>query len=335
MVPDPFGHGGCDALSLYAEGRHKLKNINRSNYKMKNRLKVLMVDDEKRFRDTTRKILERKGFETILAENGPQAIENLGRKPDVVILDIKMPGMDGHEVLARIQDLCPGLPVIMLTGHGDRPSAEQARGQGAYDYLSKPCDIDLLSDRIRAACRGNSKPDESREVPVAAVMIPIKAYTVIEETRTVTQAVIELKTSFVTLMATNRIMETGHRSVLVTDSHGRITGALTIRDLLEAVMPGYLTSPKPATADSIQYSPMFWKGMFSSGIRAIRSMPVGEVMSPSPAVIDARSSLMAAAYSMVKENQRRLIVERDGKPVGVVREQDLFFEMEKCLKNGN
>jgi len=300
-----------------------------------NPIKVLMVDDEKRFRDTTRKILERKGFETLLAENGPQALGMLDQAPDVVVLDIRMPGMDGHEVLAVIQDLHPDLPVIMLTGHGDRPSAEQARAQGAFDYLSKPCDIDLLADRIRAACRGRSRPDATTEVSVSLVMIPISAYTVIDQGRTVAQAVNELKKSFISLMATNRLMETGHRSVLVTDSHGRISGALTIRDLLEAVLPGYLTSPKPATADSIQYSPMFWKGMFASGIREIRSTPILEIMSPSPGIIDVRASLMEAAYSMVKDNQRRLIVELDGKPVGVVREQDLFFEMEKCLKNGN
>ena len=65
-------------------------------------IKVLMVDDEERFRETTRKILERNGFATILAEDGPSALKSLNQSPDVVILDIRMPGMDGHEVLEKM-----------------------------------------------------------------------------------------------------------------------------------------------------------------------------------------------------------------------------------------
>ena len=100
---------------------------------MTEQIKVLMVDDEKRFRETTRKILEKKGFDVILAENGEQAMEKLEQQPDVVVLDIKMPGMDGHETLNRIKKIKPNLPVIMLTGHGGRPSARDALVEGAFD----------------------------------------------------------------------------------------------------------------------------------------------------------------------------------------------------------
>ena len=68
---------------------------------MMSQIKVLMVDDEKRFRDTTKKILNKKGFETIVAESGEDALEKIDQNPDVVILDIKMPGMDGHETLEK------------------------------------------------------------------------------------------------------------------------------------------------------------------------------------------------------------------------------------------
>ncbi|WDP88546.1 MAG: response regulator [Desulfobacter sp.] len=296
-------------------------------------IKVLMVDDEKQFRETTRKILERKGFTTILAENGKEALDRLDRSPDVVILDIRMPGMDGHEVLGKIREKAPDLPVIMLTGHGDRDSAEQAKALGAFDYLAKPCDIDLLSDKIREACRRRHQAGPGGEVVVSAVMIPLHAYTTIGEHNTVAEAVHELKASFVTLMATNRIMETGHRSVLVMDKFGQVQGMLTIRDLLALILPAYLTSPKPATADAIQYSPMFWRGMFTTGVRDILTRTIGEVMSPVPVSIDVRASLMEAAWTMVEKHQRRLIVSDRGAPVGVIREQDLFFEMEKCMKH--
>ena len=78
-------------------------------------IKVLMIDDEEKFRLTTKKLLDRRRFNTIIAESAQKAIEKLSEKPDVVLLDIKMPGMDGHEALIQIKKHSPELPVIMLT----------------------------------------------------------------------------------------------------------------------------------------------------------------------------------------------------------------------------
>ncbi len=94
-------------------------------------------------------------------------------------------------------------------------------------------------------------------------------------------------------------------------------------------MPAYLSAPKPSLADSIEYSPMFWTGMFSAGIKEMKNKCISEVMSPSPLSIDGGSNLMEAAYLMVFNNERRLIVTVAGKTAGVIREQDLFFEMER------
>ena len=298
---------------------------------MKQPIKVLMVDDEKRFRETTKRILERNGFETILAENGERALQCLDQSPDVAILDIRMPGMDGHEVLEKMIKLEPDLPVIMLTGHGDKDSAEQSLVLGAFDYLAKPCDIDLLSDKIREACRSRQQTGKPEENLVDAAMIPLSAYTTIDGDATIAESIQALKASFVTLPTSDLIMETGHRSILVMDKNRQIQGILTIRDLMEQILPGYLTSSKPATADSIQYSPMFWRGMFTSAVEQIRNLTISEIMSPAPVSIDAESTLMEAAWIMVDQNQRRLIVTEKGKPIGVIREQDLFFEMGKHL----
>ncbi|WP_299982418.1 response regulator [Desulfobacula sp.] len=300
---------------------------------MTKQIKVLMVDDEKRFRDTTKKILMKKGFETILAESGEEALEKIGQAPDVVILDIKMPGIDGHEALAKIKKLRPDLPVIMLTGHGDRPSAREALVEGAFDYLSKPCDIDILTEKIKEACHQTNKLSEHEERRITSVMIPITEYTTINEKKTVQDAINVLKKSFATKMATNQLMETGHRSILVKDSDKQIKGILTIRDLLEIIMPDYLSAPKPSLADSIEYSPMFWKGMFNMGIREAKNKCISDIMSPSPISINSRSNLMEAAYLMLRSNERRLLVTLTDKTVGVIREQDLFFEMEKILNS--
>ena len=105
----------------------------------------------------------------------------------------------------------------MLTGHGAMPSAKEALGQGAFDYLSKPCDINLLAEKIKEACQIKDKSSLPRERSVLDIMIPIAEYSTIEEDKSIKDAINLLKRSFITRMATSRLMETGHRSILVSE----------------------------------------------------------------------------------------------------------------------
>lgn len=296
-------------------------------------IKVLMVDDEEQFRETTRKILNRRGFETIMAASGEEALEMLDEKPDVVVLDVKMPGMDGHQVLKEIKKRMPLVPVIMLTGHGALPSAREALVQGAYDYLAKPCDIDLLASKIVDACHAGACGPVTAEKTVAEVMIPIEDYTKVQESDTVRSAIQALKTSFAAKISTSRLMETGHRSVLVFNAAGELAGVLSIVDLLNGCMPAYLSAPLPSMADAIRYSPMFWSGMFSRAVQQMADKRVEDLMQPAPDTVEADANLMEAAYTMLTASARRLIVRRQGKVVGVVREQELFFEIERTLSS--
>ncbi len=295
-------------------------------------VKVLMVDDEEQFRATTKKLLNRRGFEVILAESGEEAIQKLSENPDVVILDIKMPGMDGHQALKEIRSRLPEVPVIMLTGHGKESSAKEALFEGAFDYLNKPCDIDLLASKISDAFEFKKTDGLVKEKTVGQVMIPIEQYTTLNGERTVRDAIGKLKESFYSMVSTSRIMETGHRSILVLDDKGVVIGVMSIADLLEAMMPSYLSAPKPSMADSIQYSPMFWYGMFAKEVANLAERKIKEIMSPSPLTIEGESNLMEAAYLMVNNRVRRLIVVKSGKIIGIIREQELFFEIERCLK---
>jgi DNA-binding response OmpR family regulator len=299
---------------------------------MSDKKKVLMVDDEEQFRSTTEKILQRQGFETVLAASGEEAITKLDQHPDVVILDVKMPGMDGHQALEEIKKHSPDLPVIMLTGHGALPSAKEALDKGAFDYLSKPCDISVLAAKIEDACRHAEDPKAFEEKRVMGVMVPLQEYTTVCAEETVKDAIFKLRASFASKISTSRLMETGHRSVLVMDDKDNVQGILAIKDLLELVLPSYLTAPKPSMADSIQYSPMFWKGMFTKEVKQKSEIKIKDVMSPAPLTVEGTASLMEAAYIMIKNSARRLVVEVAGKVAGVIREQDLFFEMEKILK---
>jgi len=116
------------------------------------KISLLIVDDEERFLSTTQKLLEKKGIRTFTATSGNAGYEVLETNPvDVVVLDVKMPGMSGMGVLKRIKKDFPEVEVIMLTGHATVQTAVGGIKYGAFDYLMKPCDIDVLVDKIREA----------------------------------------------------------------------------------------------------------------------------------------------------------------------------------------
>jgi two-component system, NtrC family, nitrogen regulation response regulator NtrX len=112
--------------------------------------KVLVVDDEEDIRKSLRMVLEYEEYECLEAASGPDGIEAVRRDaPDAVLLDIKMPGMDGLEALQAIRSKDAHTPVLMISGHGDIPTAVEAIQKGAYDFLEKP----LESERVLTALR--------------------------------------------------------------------------------------------------------------------------------------------------------------------------------------
>jgi len=116
--------------------------------------KILIVEDEKAIRNVLKNILseEDKSFEIEEAENGKQAIDKLGESDyDVVLCDIKMPGVDGIEVLDHAREQHPDTAVIMISGHGDLDTAVDSMKKGAYDYISKPPDLNRLLTTVRRA----------------------------------------------------------------------------------------------------------------------------------------------------------------------------------------
>ena len=298
---------------------------------MGKKIKVLMVDDEEQFRATTSKILTRRGYETTVAESGEEAIDILRKSPqDVVILDIRMPGMDGHEALTQIKKIAPDVQVIMLTGHGGGESAKESLKHGAFDYLNKPCEIGLLSLKINDA-HDAAQEGVREEKKAGDIMIPIEDYTTIDPDSTIKEGIERLRRSFESGASTSRIMETGHRSILVFDQAGELVGILSILDLIEAVRPAYLSAPKPSMADSMQYSPMFWSGLFTTQARGLVDKKIRDVMSDAPLSIDKDTNLMEISNLIFIEKSRRMAVTREGKVVGVVREQEIFFEMAKII----
>lgn len=115
--------------------------------------KVLIVDDEERFRTTLRKLLSVAGVEATTAGSGQEALRELADTAyDVVLLDVKMPAMNGLETLAEIKKIDAEVEVIMLTGHASVDVAVEIMKLGGYEYLLKPCPLEDLTAKIDAAC---------------------------------------------------------------------------------------------------------------------------------------------------------------------------------------
>lgn len=122
---------------------------------------LLIVDDEERFLQTTKLLLENKECDVFTATDGLSAMDVLNdKKIDVVILDVKMPGLDGVEVLRRVKQKYPLIEVIMLTGHSTTESAVEGLKLGAFDYLIKPCDISILLKKVKEAHDNKLAVDE-------------------------------------------------------------------------------------------------------------------------------------------------------------------------------
>lgn len=117
-------------------------------------IKILLVDDEVQFVDTLAERLAMRGFTADVAYNGASALEKVATsQPDVIVLDLRMPNMDGFAVLKAVKQRNPQVQVIILTGHGGDQEAVIAGRYGAYSFLRKPTDIDALLDSIRMAYR--------------------------------------------------------------------------------------------------------------------------------------------------------------------------------------
>jgi two-component system, NtrC family, nitrogen regulation response regulator NtrX len=112
--------------------------------------RILIVDDEEPIRDILRQLFEYEGHAVEEASSGAEALQRIEEvRPDLVFLDVKMPGMDGIDALGRLRERMPGLHVIMISGHGTIDTAVEATRRGAYDFLEKPLDTDRLLVTLR------------------------------------------------------------------------------------------------------------------------------------------------------------------------------------------
>jgi len=124
-------------------------------------MRVLIVDDEYEFANALAERLDLRGFQTSVAYDGDQALLAADREhPDAIVLDLKMPGMDGMEVLEKVKKIDRRIQVVILTGHGSEKDRERAIDHGAFDYFNKPVMIETL---VGALTRAEKDSDKSSE----------------------------------------------------------------------------------------------------------------------------------------------------------------------------
>lgn len=120
-------------------------------------IKVLIADDEVEFASTLQTRLMLRKFKTNMTNSGKETLLALQTEvPDVLVLDLKMPDLDGLEVLAKVKELHPSVAVIILTGHGSFEAGREGMELGAFDYIMKPVDLNLLISKIEEAYKSKN-----------------------------------------------------------------------------------------------------------------------------------------------------------------------------------
>jgi two-component system, NtrC family, nitrogen regulation response regulator NtrX len=168
--------------------------------------KILVIDDERSIRNTLKDILEYEKYEVDLAEDGAKGLEKVKHTEyDIVLCDIKMPGMDGIEVLEQMSGVAPDTPVVMISGHGNIDTAVESIKKGAFDFIEKPLDLNRLLITIRNAMDKSTLVNETRILKKKVS----KRYEIIGRSKAITD-VVEMA---------DRVAPTDAR-VLITGSNG-------------------------------------------------------------------------------------------------------------------
>lgn len=277
--------------------------------------RLLLVDDEAPFRAAAAQALARRGYEVEQAESGEAALRRLREAlPDLILLDLRMEGMDGIMTLREIRDLAPELPVVILTGHGRFDDALAGIRLDIVDFVQKPVDLEQLAARIpRLLARERPRP--LREKTIAALMRPLEAYQRLYADQSVSEAAAVLAALYGP--ATAGPVPAGHRALLVYDRRDRFQGLVRIDDIVRMVLPEYLERSPYAS---------FFTGMFLAQCKVIGKRPVGDLLPPQ-VTVDLDAPLLEAVHLISSHRVINLPVMQGGRPVGILRDLDLFLEI--------
>lgn len=266
---------------------------------------VLMVDDEERFTRNLSKILKTQGFEVYTAASGPQALALLADTAgiEVVLLDVRMPGIDGLETLRRIRQMSGDIEVIMLTGHANLDDGLEAVREGAFDYLQKPYDVEDLIVKIRSACNVG----RIRRHPLLWPR---------------TQAAEVILSGFIPLLPEDKLARAvaiferyrngeGAQMLFVVDDRQKAQGLITKRDILDAL------------AESRKGEQMTWEWVKGNAAQ-LPQMPLSRIMRRPVETVAAETPLDQTAEQMLRHHYDSMPVVADGEVLGIVRLRDVL-----------
>lgn len=273
---------------------------------MDKRLRVLIVDDEERLAKGIAKLLNSRSMDALAVFSGQQALEAIktGDGFDVVVLDVKMPGMDGIDTLVEIKQAAPETQVIMLTGHATLDSGTQAMRCGAFDYLMKPCDIENLVEKINEA----HEVESIRRHPVLWQRNLVKDLTLYSFKKLELDDPLEVALEIFSRETRNMVVE----EVYIQDVDDHFRGTVTRRDLIRAAEEAH-----PGQS-------LNWQDLANHPDR-LPQKPLKSVMQPVPPMTaSTEERLIDVAHRMLQHNVRCMPVMEKSKVIGIVRLQDIF-----------
>ena len=267
--------------------------------------RVLLVDDEDRFVAQLSKLLEKRNFQVVTTGDGRQAMGLIDAQAfDVVVLDLRMPVMDGMTVLSRIQEKKSAPAVIMLTGHATLETGIDAIRQGAFDYLMKPCDIEDLVAKLDLACTVR----QIRRRPILwprslAGELILNAFRRIEDTDPLLEAF---------SIFNHRLLRMAGETLFIVDKNDRLAGHLSKQDIVDSA--ARLRGLKTITWSELSANPQW-----------LPDLKVSEVMHPDTVSVEPGTPLKRVAAIMIERGIRTLpVTDPDRRVFGVIRLRDVL-----------
>ena len=286
-------------------------------------IKILLVDDEKYYLQSLTKRLKRRKQYVKTAESGPEALAQMENELfDVVICDVKMPEMNGIEVLQEIKRRFPDTEVIMLTGHATIESGLEGVRFGAFDYLMKPTDIEIIMAKLEAAYENKTK----RDLKIRDAEFERDRGLIIEEI--LLKDVI--KRDIPHLYADSSLADAVRtfkkkpdapvaEKIFVINDSGELLGKVRRKHILMAVVPIF-QKEKIITGNDLT-----WKEFLNKGPGPAGTIPIGEIMNREEKTLGADSHILEAVKFMIDNDLAVLAVVEGRKLLGTVRIYDLLL----------
>jgi CheY-like chemotaxis protein len=275
------------------------------------RRRVLLVDDEERFTSRMRKLLERHHFQVATAGDGKQALALIDEQAfDAVVLDIRMPLMDGMTVLRRVQENSSPPPVIMLTGHATLETGIEAIRQGAFDYLMKPCSIEDLVAKLEVACALG----QIRRRPIlwprsTAGELILDAFRRIRDTDPLLEAF---------SIFNHRLPRMAGETLFIVDANNRLSGHLSKQDIVSRA------------AQSGGRPMLTWQEL-SANPQWLPDATVASVMKRGTIAVEPGTPLKQVAAVMMENGIRTLpVTDKNRDMLGVVRLMDVLVYLDSA-----